>query len=243
MNGLTKTLAVDQTEILSRFLIVDDHKFILEPLSSLLSTIVPNATVRLATNCDEAESYSGKEQFDLILLDMNLPGITGMEGLKRIRAAFPSSKVVILSAEESPAVMRQAYECGAIGYIPKSTSPRLLDGVFRLVATGTMYLPPQMVSMGVEASPSPGQTQVPEPFADVLTDRQRQVLRWLAQGKQNKEIAIAMHISLGAVKNHVQGILSALGVKSRNEAIAILGRLNRDRDEAVRQPPIHRASQ
>lgn len=155
---------------------------------------------------------------DLILLDLNMPGMPWGEGLERLKAAARDVPIVVLSASDDRRVVMRAVRMGAAGYIPKTSSSQGMMKALELVLRGGVYLPPAMLddAAATEPSDSPG---------PVLTPRQREVLSLLAAGKSNKEIARMLDLSEGTVKLHVTAILKALGVANRTSAVVAASQL------------------
>jgi DNA-binding NarL/FixJ family response regulator len=156
-------------------------------------------------------------QFDLILLDLGLPGLSGLDALAEIKRTFDSAAVVIVSGEEAPSLVRDAISAGAAGYVPKSTDPSVTLQALRLVIAHGTYLPPIAIT-GVRTDvtrPAGGGMQA----APQLSPRQLQILRLLLQGQSNKVIAKRLDIAEGTVKAHLWAVYQALGVASRGQAM------------------------
>lgn len=191
-------------------LLVDDHPLfrsgILAVIAELGATVQPSEV----SSCEEAlAAIDAGSDFALILLDLNLPGMDGMTGLSKLRDATPATPIVVLSASENTAKIKQAISAGAKGYIPKSASREIILNALKLVLSGGVYLP---MNIMMEA-PSPTRTD-----AEQLTPRQREVLKWLVRGKSNKEIANELGMAENTVRVHVAAILKCLDVKNRTEA-------------------------
>lgn len=192
-------------------LLVDDHPLFREGVVQILGKIEPGAEIYEAWSCEEALDIIGREPgLDLVLLDLMLPGMDGLDGLQRFRQRFPTLPVVILSAAEDPRTVRAALERGAQGYIPKSTPPRVMIHAIHLVLEGGVYAPP-----GVSDADNPDPA---EQAAALLTPRQHEVLRLLVEGKSNKEIARTLALSDNTVRVHAAAIFKALNVRNRTEA-------------------------
>lgn len=197
-------------------LIIDDHSFIHGILSAVVKGAVPGATVYTDTGIAGAfERVRQLERLDLVLLDLGLPGYTGIEVLKHFRKSFPQIRVVIVSAAEEPDLVRDALAAGAAGYIPKTTPPSVMVAAVRLIAEGGTYVPAQIMA----APPSP--VRAPSD----LTRRQAEVLRLLVKGLANRQIAERLEISENTAKQHAHALFGKLGVSSRTEAVAAAGRL------------------
>lgn len=202
-------------------LLVDDHPIVHETLGAIVRSIVPEATIHNEADLDGALACARRiKRFELVLLDLGLPGCTGIDSLVRFLKAHPQAKVVVFSADEEPARIRAALAAGAAGFVPKSSKPGVIGDALRLVLDGGVYIPLQAIS----ASPVNGRSQVS--MADLgLTGRQADVLRLVVQGLSNFEIAKALDIAENTVKQHAHFAYRILGVSSRTEAIAALARL------------------
>jgi DNA-binding NarL/FixJ family response regulator len=208
-----------------KFLVVDDHALVREALSRVLLSLVPGASVHEAADPTVAFNEIEREpDLDLVLLDLALPGMHGLNALKRLRSKHPSIAVVIVSASVDRDSVRQALEAGATGYIPKSSSNEVLKSALQLVLAGGIYIPPEFVGRGTEpaAAPLTGRTSP----ADVgLTERQAQILALLMRGEANKVICRELDIAESTVKNQITVILKALNVTSRTQAVLEVARL------------------
>lgn len=196
-----------------RILIVDDHDLFRKGLRLLLSGFDPELVIMEAADCTQATALSG-EPFDLVLLDLHMPGMSGLDALHSLRPSFESSPIVVLSGEDDPRQVRRAIDAGAAGFIPKSSTPDVMRSALRLVLADEVYLP-AVALKGIEdeAGAAPGR------LAETLSDRQVEVLRKAVQGKANKVIARELGISEGTVKAHLSAAFRALGVRNRTEAV------------------------
>lgn len=201
-------------------LLVDDHPFIHETIGAAVRAVMPDcsfhAEVDLAAGLARARRL---KELELVLLDLGLPGCSGIQSLQQFRKALPRARVVVLSATEDPAIVRAALDAGAVGYLPKTSPPKVMASALRLIADGLTYIPPQ----AMEALERPVK---PTTLSDLgLTGRQVEVLRLLAQGMSNADIARKLRISENTVKQHVHVVFRALGASSRTEAVVALARL------------------
>jgi DNA-binding NarL/FixJ family response regulator len=190
-----------------RILMVDDHPLFRSGIAGVIADLAATVETTEASSCEKALGLlaAGRE-FALILLDLNLPGMDGMTGLARLRDAAPATPVVVLSATEDSRKIKQAIAAGAKGYVPKSAGRDILLNALRLVLSGGVYLP-----INIMESPAPASIEQ-------LTPRQREVLQWLVRGKSNKEIADLLGMAENTVRVHVAAILRYLDVKNRTEA-------------------------
>jgi DNA-binding NarL/FixJ family response regulator len=194
-----------------KILICDDHALFREGLELVLTQLDPAVQLISVGDAPAALARVAEDDgFDLVLLDLGLRGMSGLEALAVLRREHPEVPVVVLSASESPADVRTALARGASGFIPKSTRGSVLRSALELVLAGGVYLPPLLVD-AVERA-------VPPAAGDRLTERQVQVLRLLARGLTNREIADVLRISEETAKSHVKQIYSVLDVSNRTEA-------------------------
>jgi DNA-binding NarL/FixJ family response regulator len=199
-------------------LVIDDHPLVREGLKHVLAGLQDGAQVTEAADADAALAALGhRPDFDLVLLDVNLPGRDGLSLLAEIGRVAPDLPVVMLSGVQDPALMRASLDAGAAGFIPKSSLSHVVLPALRLVLAGGVYVPPEMLR-------TPG-SGAPDSEAPALTERQRQVLRLIAGGDSNKEIAARLQLSEPTVKGHIVAVFRALGVHTRTQAIAAAARL------------------
>lgn len=205
---------------MKNLLIVDDHAVLRETLAEFFRSSIPDIIVLEAGNYSDALlALESNDLPDLILVDFRMPGGNGVEGVKRIIDRYPGVPVVLISGAIMEAELEAARSIGIAGYVPKSFGARsVLDIVFKVFREGS-YFPPlsgtiartlHLQEQGRPASPPP----------PVLTDRQRQVLRRIIDGRTNKEIAREFGISEATVKEHVSRIFDTLGVRNRADAVA-----------------------
>ena len=203
------------------FVIADDHPMVRDALASALRGAFPDAVLAFAGTLAEAQAaLAASPEADLLILDLDMPGMHGLAGLAALRAAHPAVPVAIVSATTNPAAMRQAIEMGAVGFIPKlSPSDRFLE-VIRAVLAGAVWLPPEASDPAL----APQDRDIAARIAR-LTPQQHRVLWLMAEGKANKVIAYEMQISEPTVKAHVTEILRKLGATSRTQAVIAAQRL------------------
>lgn len=205
-----------------KILVADDHALIREALQHLLRQIDSGVTILEAWDCDSTlDCVRQNVDLDLLLLDLKLPGIGGMSLLKVFRRDFPTMPIVVLSGMEDAATVREVLACGARGFIPKSSSNDVMLNALRLVFSGGRYVPAEIL-----AENGSTRANIPQSAEDLhLTDRQREVLILISQGKSNKLICRELGLAEPTVKIHVTAILRALKVSSRAEAIVAVNRL------------------
>lgn len=198
-----------------KLLVVEDHALVREGLLQTLKGIEKDVQTYGAEDADSAmQALESNPDMDLMVLDIMLPGLTGMSFLSVLRKRFPDLPVVILSALDDPETIKRALKGGASGFIPKaSTSESMLDAL-RLVLAGEIYLPPNYHEAATKKSRG---RSVAERFG--LTPGQARVLDLLTEGKTNRQIAELLGVTEGTVKIHVSAIFKALNVTSRSQAL------------------------
>jgi DNA-binding NarL/FixJ family response regulator len=198
-------------------LLVDDHPTVLETLGAVTRRAFNDVHIRTASTLSEAlQQARDAERLDLVLLDLGLPGCSGIDSLLRFRTEFPSIRVLVVSAEEDPQRVTAALEAGAAGYVPKRFTPAAIAAAIRLVAEGGTYIPPGALE--------PARPAAADRTLLGLTEREYAVLRLVAQGMNNKDIARELDIAEGTVKQHLQNLFRTLGVSSRVEALVLAAR-------------------
>jgi DNA-binding NarL/FixJ family response regulator len=208
------TLVSEAPKILGmRVLIADDHDLVREALASFLQGegVVEVVTVPTLDDAIRATDESGS--FDLVLLDYNMPGMNGLEGLGRMIAANDSRPVAILSGNASRTLAEQSIRAGAAGFVPKTMSSRSMVSAVRFMAAGEIYAPFNFM-------------QQPEPTSSTLSQRETDVLRGLCEGKSNKEIARTLDLQEVTIKLHVKTLSRKLNAKNRTHAAMIARELN-----------------
>lgn len=201
-----------------QILIADDHPMVRDALVRTVQALEPAAVILQAQ--DYAGVVAGLAVWpDLLLLDLHMPGMGGVDGVLRLRAAHPTLRIVVASGEADPALIRRVLATGVAGFLPKSEPTAVLMRALRLVLAGGSYTP--ALALGDYRSGLP-----PRPAdASGLTQRQLDVLRLLMQGQPNKLIARALGLTEGTVKVHIAAILRALQARNRTEAVVVARRL------------------
>lgn len=203
-----------------KILIADDHELFREGLRHVLGQLEDNVDIIEAGDFSQAFDLAGSNpDIDIVLLDLNMPGANWDEGLPHLRATLPPDvPVVVLSAADDRRSVLQAVEMGAAGYIPKTSSSRVMLSALKLVLSGGVYLPPALIERSTPRGEGLNPAVV-EQAMSILTPRQREVLSLLGEGKSNKEIARILELAEGTVKLHVTAILKALNVNNRTRAV------------------------
>lgn len=217
-----------------KILIGDDHQLFREGLRRLLEQLNAEAAFVDASTFSEILEFSqGAQKFDLILIDLQMPGWSGFSGIRQVREAQPGTPIVVVSASENHADVRNALEHGASGYIPKSSSVKVMLSALNLVFSGGIYVPPAVMQPMGEAHAAriaggaAHPLTVDRPATHALTQRQWDVLNCLREGKSNKQIAYELGLSEGTVKIHVTAIFKSLGVKNRTQAVIAASEMQR----------------
>jgi len=207
-------------------LLIDDHALFREGLKFLLRSLDAALEVDEAGDCAKALEHAASRNYDLVLLDLKMPGVAGLDALAALRDAIPAAPLVVLSGEDNPGVVRAAIERGAMGFIPKSSTPEVLIQALRLVLARGVYLPPAVLDAArAPASVAPPGSAMEDMVLPGLTPRQMDVLRCVIQGKANKVIARELDVSEGTVKAHLSSVLRALDASNRTEAVYAAAKL------------------
>lgn len=203
-----------------RVLLADDHEMVRLALRHALAPLGDGTLWLEAADAAGVERWA-QEDPDLALLDLHMPGSDGVRWIGELRKRFPTLPIIVVSAEESPALVRALIECGVAGFIPKSDSTAVVLQAVRLVLSGGTYAPLRLLGGGEErarrAGGSTGEAQ--DMTSHGLTQRQLDVLALLARGLPNKLIARELDLSEGTVKVHLLAIFRALAVRNRTEAV------------------------
>jgi DNA-binding NarL/FixJ family response regulator len=189
-------------------LIVDDHPMMRLGVAAIVNDQPDMAVVAQAGTGEQAVELHRVHRPHVTLMDLRLPGMSGVEAIRAIRRESPRSRFVVLTTYEGDEDVHQALEAGAQGYLIKGMSPEALLDALRRVHAGNRFLPPP-VARRLEAR---------APYSE-LSAREREVLALIAKGRNNKEIAADLGITEGTVKCHVTMILNRLGVSDRTQAV------------------------
>lgn len=201
-------------------LLVDDHALFREALRSLLGKLSPDLLVYEAASVQAAIDACRTTSFRMVMLDLALRQSAGIESLRQFHAGAPDVPVVVLSGEHDAALIRDAIELGAAGYIPKSHTSEQMIAALRFVLDGGIYLPTEALPPERDAAPAAGEAN----RFHLLSPRQQEVARLLLQGQANKAIARVLDVSEGTVKAHVSAIYQIIGVRNRVEAVTLAAR-------------------
>ncbi len=197
-------------------LIVDDHGVVRQGLRTYLELLDDIEVIGEAENGLEAMAQVRQHQPDVVLMDLVMPEMDGIEATRQVSAISPSTRVIVLTSFADDEKVFPAIKAGATGYLLKDVSPGDLANAIRAVHAGETHLHPDITKKLVDQLASPRSD--PRPTPDELTPRELEVLRLIAQGKSNREIARALAISDKKVKTHVSNILSKLHLADRTQA-------------------------
>ena len=207
-----------------RVLIVDDHSLVRDGLRSILEVSFPECEILEADSFEQAlEELQKADEVDLVLLDLNIPDVNRLSGLKQLRADFPSTPVVMVTGVVDPIVMRDALAAGAAGYVPKSLKRQAILDALQQVLAGEIYLPDLETTERDDARLR--EDEEIRARIDSLTPQQRTVLGHLVAGLLNKQIAHELSVSMTTVKAHVSAILQKMNVYSRTQAVIMANRV------------------
>lgn len=207
----------------TRLIIVDDHPLFRGALNQALKLALPDAVINEAPSLDElTQVLAAGGDIDLVLLDLAMPGVQGLSGLLFLRAQYPETPVVVVSATEDRATIRRCIEFGASGFIPKSEPVENIRAAVQAVLAGTLWTP---ADVDLTLSSPPENADLLARISS-LTPQQLRVLMMLSEGLPNKLIAFKLGVSEATIKAHVSQILTKLGVDSRTQAVIAINRLD-----------------
>lgn len=196
-----------------RILIADDHDLLRDTLVLFLDNEGSMETVAVATFDAARERIENDDAYDLVLLDYNMPGMNGLEGIRRALAMQDGLRVALISGEATRKIAEQALEAGASGFVPKSLPAKSFVNAVKFMAMGEQYAPLDFMTAEDEATSNP--------LAKKLTARELQVLEGLTQGMSNKEIARHLDIQEPTVKLHMKTLYRKVGAANRTQAALI----------------------
>jgi DNA-binding NarL/FixJ family response regulator len=204
-----------------RILIADDHPMMREALKTALMDESDLVVVGEATNGLEAISLVDAQHPDVVLMDLLMPGMDGLEAITRLVEADPGVKVLVVTSLEDEEKVTAAIQAGALGYFPKTAPRTFLLEAIRKVADGVPYLPAGIAkklfhSLRNMRAAAPARSAVDEP----LTGRQEEILSLLGEGRSDQEIGRILHLTEATVRSHVHRVVQRLGLKNRAQAVA-----------------------
>lgn len=196
-----------------RVLIADDHELLRDTLTMFLESQDGIEAFTVADLESACATIAAQPRFDLVLLDLNMPGMNGLEGLKRALALEGGQRVALLSGEATREIVEQALEAGAAGFVPKTLSAKSMVNAVKFMAMGEIYAPVDFMTAVEVVSV--------HPLAQTLSPRELQMLEGLTEGKANKEIARDLDITEPTVKLHMKTLYRKLGAANRTQAAMI----------------------
>ena len=200
-----------------RVLIADDHAILREGVRALLHTTEDIEVVGEASDGREAIERSKALDPDVVLMDLSMPGLGGLEATLELKKLGLRARVLILSQYEDREYVRRLLKAGVSGYVLKKSAGAELAGAIRAVHRGGLVLDPEVARTAMEEARAPAQTEV-EPY-ETLTDREKQVLKLVAEGNSNKEVAGVLGISVKTAMSHRERVMEKLGVHNRTELV------------------------
>jgi DNA-binding NarL/FixJ family response regulator len=205
-----------------RFVIADDHPLFRGALREAVTGLFQHVEIGEAGSFEDvAKLLESGGEVDLILLDLNMPGVRGFSGLMYLRAQYPSVPIVVVSANDDPAVIRRCMDLGTSGFIPKTLGIEEMRAAIKRVLEGGVWTPSDVdLSAGADAETADLMARLAS-----LTPQQVRVLMMLSEGLLNKQIAYELGVSEATVKAHVSAILQKLGVESRTQAVITAARI------------------
>lgn len=205
-----------------KLLIVDDHEIMREGVKALLLQTAPGSVVLQAGGCAQAVALiEFNHDLDIVLLDLAMPGMGGMKAIGVFGKLRPDLPIVVLSASEDPQTIKLALAQGAMGYIPKASSPKTLVSALQFVLEGNVYVPPLLFDETAAPLTASSRGDGPRKDGSPLTERQIEVLKLIETGLSNKAISRKLGLSEKTVKVHVTAIFKALNVANRTQAVSV----------------------
>ena len=206
-------------------LIIDGHPLVREVLARLVRSVFGDIKLRSARNLEDVTVViCSHPKLDLVLLDLELPGCVGIEALTQFRGICPAVPVIVISADDSRPTILAAFKAGAIGYLPKTLTPKVMTAAINLVRAGGFYVPYEVLGYAwLAATRKTGDLTAATQLG--LTERQLEILQLIQKGYNNRKIARQLQIAESTVKQHLHTMFGTLRVSSRTEAIAAAIRL------------------
>lgn len=212
------------SEVRPRVLLADDHPLMLDGLRKLLVE-QDFEVVAAVTNGRELLEAAERLRPDLVLTDISMPFVDGLEATRRLKVAMPGVRVLVLSIHDDPYWVQKAFEAGACGYLTKISAPGEIGTAVREVLKGLFYVSPVVARGMVDAAKTPAAPRpAPRPVNEILTPRERDTVRLVAQGLSNKEIARHLGVSVTTVRTHLNRVYDKLGSPSRVELALLAAR-------------------
>jgi DNA-binding NarL/FixJ family response regulator len=202
-----------------RILLADDHDLVRDTIEEFLKRLSDDVQVLHAATLPQALELAGRNaDLDVVLLDLRMPGMNGLAGLKAVQAACAAVPVVVLSGDTSPHTVREVLQAGAAGFLPKTMRGTAMLNALRLILSGERYVPDLVLA---EAAAAPREAPPDGANMPSLTQREREVMGLLVRGLSNKEIGQRLDIEVVTVALHLRSIYRKLGVSSRTQAVRL----------------------
>ncbi len=201
-------------------LLVDDQNLLRQGLAALLGMVPDLRVVGSAPDADVALELAGREQPDVALVDVRMPGMNGIGLTRALQSVSPQTRVIVLTTFDDDEYVFESLKAGAAGYLLKTADPDALADAIRRVAAGEAVLDPSVTKKVIRRAVQ-GEAAPESALQERLTGRERDILRLMAQGSSNAEIAAQLYLSEGTVKNHISHILGKLAVRDRTQAVRL----------------------
>ena len=198
-----------------RIMIVDDHEIFRTGIKSIFENEADIEIVAEAGNGREAVEKAAQLQPDLVLMDLSMPEMDGIEATRQIKKAFPGINVIILTVHDDEEFFLPALRSGASGYVVKESEPQELLYAIKLVSSGRIFLSPAVVTSLVKLTIET--TGKGESYLDILTEREKEILKLAATGKTNRQMAQELFLSIRTVEKYRQAVMDKLGLSKREE--------------------------
>lgn len=223
---------ISKVSIEMNILFADDHAMVRDGIGLLLKQLDEQCTLYDCINFHDVKNALNLMSFDLVIVDLIMPGMLGMQGVRYIRRSIPATPLVILSSSEEPSIVKQSLKCGVNGYITKSLCGSAFLHALKVVLEGDVYLPPEYSHLTssidskqcharqstIEEKDLSDTSILKSAKTSPLTVRQREVLELISSGNTNKEIANLLNMSEPTVRTHLTAIFKKLGVANRTQA-------------------------
>ncbi|MDJ0994682.1 MAG: response regulator transcription factor [Dinoroseobacter sp.] len=206
-------------------MIVDDHPLFCDALSMTLRTVAKIEDIRTADTMEGALNQLESYTPDVIVLDLNLPDVNGLDGLIRLKTALPNTPVVVVSSMADNRMISSTLRVGAAGFVPKHSQREVFRRAFDAIAQGQVFTPDNFVPVSDKDAPRSSSEEALSRLG-LLTKQQARILQLICEGKLNKQIAFDLSIAETTVKAHVTAIMRKLGVQSRTQAVLIAQEAN-----------------
>jgi len=201
-----------------RILIADDHGVLRAGLAAMLSESPDLVIVAQASTAEETLAAAREHQADVILLDLNMPGPSGLPLIAELTSQVPNSRILVLTVHDDEGLVRRALQGGASGYIPKRAAGGDLISAVRAVGCGDIYIHSSLLRGLIDLPPSAPEDTPDSPHGQ-LSPRENQVLRLVALGNTNRQIAEALYLSIRTIERHRSNLMTKLGLERRSDLV------------------------